>query len=1475
MKKNNFLLWWMVIVLLLLLSGGVALAQEEIYVSVPAHNYPGEMIKINISGRGVKGAQCSLHQINDPEEYIQSAEKKSFFQVDSWQPRRPLEEEEKWQNTKYSFFQAVRRLASRVLPAPVKEFLRDLFDIHGPLPRRPITITPSDFRRGTDELKTFWVDLPQEKDSPFFWREVEINPLPPGMYLFTAQGGGREARVLFSVTHLSCFSRQDREKGVVLVQDLKTGVPEEGAQVKIWQGREKEEGFTDGQGLYSWEREWEEGEEAVILVEKDGEFAFLNFYPYYWEDGKLKAFIYSERPLYKPGQTVLGKAILREAGTDKYVVPPPGEKVEVALVDYRDSEYGKETLFSTSEGSVNFSFSLPQKIEEGDFLIRLRWRDREFYQLISIENYEKPAFTVQLEPEKPVYARGEEVCFLVRGKYYSERPLSGGEFRYQIFRYPVGYWEEEREEEVWKEGTGQLDENGEGEIRFLPEGEGAFRYQVRCVVFDPAYRAVEKREEVQVLMGEFYLSLRPKVYFVKVGEAMPYEIEARDAEEKKVAVGKVYGEVYRLEWEKETERWRESLSQFLDVSLPQGTGEIQITLDRAGYYRLQVYTQDKSGNKIMASSHFWVTGEDLHYPSRELEVRWDKESYRVADQARLLVIPPGEGTFTFLFSIEGSHLQKAEVQQISAPQEIVIPILPSHAMGAYVCLSGFSEGKLYSQVLPIPLEREKELQIKITPDRQRYQPEEKGKISIQVSDAQGKPVECELSLAIVDQAIFDLSWWWRENIYDYFYSRFYNLVYGSYSIYSSFYGRGIPFQDMKAQFKGLGGEGGEVLLRKYFPDTLYWEPALSTDEQGKVEVDFVAPHSLTRWRVEVKAHRGELFGETEEYFTTYQPFALGVELPSFLVEGDTLKSKVTLWNEVAPQEVVIEGESSPEISLQWETGPRKVSAPEEAVFPLEVKAQYPGRAYLRLFARGEKASDAIELPLEVKEQGVRVEEIFSSTVEENRTSFEFSYDSSSSTSVELTLFPDPRSVLAEEIEYMLSYPYRCSEQVASRLITFSSLPREEKGDKTLEVTEAAREDLYTLYNLQNYDGGWGFWGNEGDLFHTAYALLALHKVKERGFLVSKEVIERGLSFLEWKITESENPPPPDSDFSPPGEFEKALSWYVLSLERKDFVPPSLPSLGELDDKALALWGLVARGEDKEKVEKELEKRARALGDTVFWGTVDLQKPWKDDRFPATAFSALFLGERKNPLGEKAYLWLWRNKKGGALFTTLHRAYFFLVSSHFLQEEGGVPVFRVLCNGALIKEGEGEEKIVIPRQFLKEGSNHLEIEGKNLFLAELRVKSWKKEAPSSSLFSVKKNYYLLIPTKGEKVFFAPQQVDVFHPQEEVVCEIEIQSPDYLEYLIIEDGMSAAGELIRRDYTFSLPEEKGVHYPLVTKTIFEGQPTLFVYNLHPGENVIRYYLRIRDRGDFYVKAPLLYLMYFPEVRDYGEEKNLVVE
>ncbi len=173
---------------------------------------------------------------------------------------------------------------------------------------------------------------------------------------------------------------------------------------------------------------------------------------------------------------------------------------------------------------------------------------------------------------------------------------------------------------------------------------------------------------------------------------------------------------------------------------------MKITLDRAGYYRLEVYTRDRSGNKILASSYFWVTGERFYTillvnskcAGIESAIEW-------ARKPEVLIVPPGEGTFTFLFSIEGSELQ-AEVKQISAPEKSLFRFTFLRD-GSLCFFSGFSNGKLYSESLSLPLEREKELQIKITPDRRDIQPEEKGKISIQVSDAQGKPkpsVNCRL-----------------------------------------------------------------------------------------------------------------------------------------------------------------------------------------------------------------------------------------------------------------------------------------------------------------------------------------------------------------------------------------------------------------------------------------------------------------------------------------------------------------------------------------------------------------------------------------------------------------------------------------------------------------------------------------------------------------------------------------------------------
>jgi len=108
LKGGRFLklLSWIGIVILTLfifLSGN-AIASPYLSLSVPAHIYPGDSIEARINVSEINGLQMSLFRIDDPENYILESNKEYFFSVDTWRPKRPLNEQERWQNLKFSFF---------------------------------------------------------------------------------------------------------------------------------------------------------------------------------------------------------------------------------------------------------------------------------------------------------------------------------------------------------------------------------------------------------------------------------------------------------------------------------------------------------------------------------------------------------------------------------------------------------------------------------------------------------------------------------------------------------------------------------------------------------------------------------------------------------------------------------------------------------------------------------------------------------------------------------------------------------------------------------------------------------------------------------------------------------------------------------------------------------------------------------------------------------------------------------------------------------------------------------------------------------------------------------------------------------------------------------------------------------------------------------------------------------------------------
>ncbi len=1476
MKKPPLLLYVVyacVLVCLLSTSAGAG-EYEWFWINVPAQVYPGETLEASVSATAVDSITFSLQRIEDPVQYITESRKERFFDVSTWRPSREPEKREIWQNLKNAFFQSLRTIASRVLPEGTKSFLQDLLGISGPLTPRLIEIDPADFERGTEFVKSWREKLHYAPGTTYTYTTFQVAPLERGVYLLTASTEKRESRVLFSVSSVGMVSKQDDESFVLFVQEQHTGVPLEGARIRVFMEDELiREGETAENGI--WKSEAVERGEAAIMVEWEDEYSFLSAYSYYFDES-LDAFIYTERPIYRPGQRVFFRGVLRTRMFDGYVTPDPGETVKAQLVDFDGNVYEELTLETNRFGTVSSWFDLPALVEEGSYFLELTWRERVFTGFIEVQEYEKPVFEIELEPEREVYAAGEELTFQLAATYYTGEPMSPGSYRYRVIRYPAFSSSFGRDREVLVEEEGDLDAGGKSTITFQTpvDSEDIFWYEISCQVFDPAFRVVETRARVRVLMGDFALVLRPDRHFVQREKPLNWEIRALDAWENLVEVETVRAQVEKLTWNASRWEWDSSMVWMETIPLTTGEGELVTLQNEAGYYRLEVAAVDSQGRLIRASRTFYVTGRGLYIPTERVEVYPDKETYSVGEEARLVIVPPVVDTsFPFLLSVEGSRIHHLEVMETEGPFEVTIPILPQHRLGCYVSVASFFSGDLYQEAVELIIDHGRELSIDMNIEKDVYRPGEEGTITLYVTGADGLPRQAEVSVGIVDQAIFDMAPFWREGIVDHYYRYMYNRVFTLSSLYTGFYGYGERVFEGSLQMKEALGDGG-LTVREFFPDTLLWFPDLVTDEEGRIEIPFTAPDNLTRWRVEARAVAHDEFGEEVNHFRTASPFALRLAVPPFLRDGDTARLQATLWNELAPQRVELGAEADDGLSVSLPETVLQVGREETIPFPVEIHAHDVGDSSMTLTARGERASDGLRLPLPRRERGVSVESSRTVIAQDGEARFQFSYEDGdffSLPDMSLELFQGIEAVLNREISYMFSYPFRCSEQVASRILSLLTENWNGHEEWIPEIPREVHDDIHLLYSQQSYDGGWGWWRRgESNIFNTAHVLLALQRAREKGYPLSEQAITRGLDYLEYSL---------EYMYEEVDLFSRAMGALALKQVGRYWGHNGklFPQFDELDDKTLSLLIFVSDEEERLELVSLLRERAQMVGDGVVFGRIDHERPWINDRFLSTSLAVIALREVDEELASQALLWLLRSLPGEWGLSTLERAWFLQAAASFVEEEPSSRLsYRVLLNGEVIAEGrrslyEDSLKIDLPGDKLQYGTNTIEVSGEGYWLASFHLRGVSSDPPSEQELEIKRRYSLLRPQVQEdgNIRFAGEPFTTLKPGDEVLCELEIESPADLSNLVIEDGMGAGFELVRDWYRYPLVNDVYDPYQYVVTRLHRGQPVLFVENLWKGKNVIRYIIRARDAGEFYVPPTRAYLMYFPEVTGYSEE------
>ncbi len=1054
------------------------------------------------------------------------------------------------------------------------------------------------------------------------------NQLPPGIYylqmespetLRSERWGGRW-EYFFVKSYLNLILKHSGSEVLIWATDLSTGKPHAGLPVTLYcKAIARASGVTDDRGLYRIEKDGigECNEPMSVVSGTPGQKDFSmtaaswnsGIRPWdfkvktEWQKQDYRTALYTDRPIYRPGQTVFFKAIVRGYEDGYYFVPTISPSFTVTL---RDPQYKKiyQGILSLNDmGSAHGEFTLDDEAPVGEYLLFVEDTAEDRQQSVSfkVAEYRKPEYQIEVTADRPSYIAGETIAVEAKASYYFGGPVGDAYAEWRVYQedYPfiyncpikaicpryewsdnnrdwtMWYESEEREQQVLAEGKGRTD--AQGRLVFeMPAELGAVttsrNFVVEVSVTDPAGQEVSKRTVVPVHRGEFYIGAAARGYLAEVGQAQTINLLTVAAPEipgaaSQPRAGQTLDVVFmERNWYSVKQKsedgefyWNYELEDrpvFTTMATTDADGKAVAAFipERAGSYRVRISGRDGRGQTVYASTYFWVWGGSHHVAWRQqsnnrFNLIPDKQSYEVGDVAEILVPSPYSGTVTALVTVERDGIYSASVQTLEQNSTVVrIPITEDYVPDVFVSVvlmqgatpspDGLASFKMGLIELPIS-NRAKQLQVTLTPDKdvaagEIYGPRQKATFDVLVTDAEGQPVEAEVSLRLADLAVLALADETDPPLVDVFWSE-----------------RGLQVQTALAltlameRFNrelapaakgGGGGEGG--LLRSEFADTAYWNATVRTDQTGHAQVTVTLPDNLTTWRMQAKAITADArAGRADLDIVSALELMVRPVLPRFFIVGDRA-TLATLVHNNSPRELTAtvrieaNGLGLPAVTAQTVrvpaqgvtrvTWPVTAQSVEEVRVRMSVQAEgtsVPGDAREdRLPVYRYSSPETVATSGRLSASGARLELI----------QLPKDFDRSQG---ELTVRIDGSLTAASQdaLSYLKHYPYECTEQTVSRflpnVVTYQLLEKLGRDDPTLkaELTEQVEVALQRLYSYQHYDGGWGWWTDDASTTYlTAYVLQGLAEAGRAGFTIDREVQYRGLDYLRDNLSSPVN-----------------------------------------------------------------------------------------------------------------------------------------------------------------------------------------------------------------------------------------------------------------------------------------------------------------------------------------------------------------
>ncbi len=877
--------------------------------------------------------------------------------------------------------------------------------------------------------------------------------------------------------------------------------------------------------------------------------------------GKLDAFLYSERGIYRPGETVYLTGLLRDDEAQGVTDTP----LTFKLWRSDGALYRTFAISDAGGGAYTLDIDLPGSARTGQWEVTAHVDPKGpaiGRVSFEVEDFVPPQIEFDLTTPTTVANLEESIPVDVDAKYLYGAPASDLQGEYTLLLqsaadpfpslpgYRFGLVQENFTPLSSEPVTFTTDADGKAMIEAssdqLPDTTHPLEASVRVAIFDLGGRPVYRRITVPVDLQAYHIGIKPNFDngAVAEGATAGFDVIAVDRAGNRLdAKGLHYAvlrEDYDYVWYRSGGQWRaewvmrESVVETGDIDLATATAShIDYKADW-GQYRVEVFDDNSGVASSVRFSGGWWSDPTADRPD-EVEVSLDKEAYNAGETARAFIKPPFASKV--LVTVADQEVRWSTVLDVPAEGAFVdIPVASDWTAGVYVLANAYPSEAATKAQMPrravgvdyLAIDKSAwALEVSIDAP-EMIRPSQALTIPVKVEGAQPGE-QLHLTLAGVDDAVLQITGYTAPDPLGYFLGKR-ALGVWIHDVYGYLIRAEGDVMAGLSQGGDMEGRNLESLPERSSKVVSLYSGIVTVGADGVAQVTLQVPDFNGRLRLMAVAWGKSRMGMAEKTMVVRAPLIAEMTLPRFLAPGDVAQVTVALRNlDGADGDYKIDIATNGVVTLDSTLIQAKgLSQGKEARETRLMTAEEIGVATITLSVTGPNGYSLVrEKKISVRPASPTIDVRQVAQLPAGK-SITVTPDVANgfyqeTASAKLTLSSVPDFDVPGLLAALDRYPYGCAEQTVSRALPLLYVNDVATaiglGDDQV-LAERVQSAIYRLMNMQIGYGAFGLWGpwSDGEVWLTSYVVDFLTRAKEKGYHVPEAGYAQALDWLKRSTT---------------------------------------------------------------------------------------------------------------------------------------------------------------------------------------------------------------------------------------------------------------------------------------------------------------------------------------------------------------------